>query len=312
MVFERKSDMPIGFDQGGRPMDFAQGARKDLVSRRHALVLLGAVAGVCGADAAEPAIMQPVSLDHVNIRVSNVARAAEFYMGLFETPVLKNAALRAQPTSPPSEGFFLKFGDGYLAISQAFAPNEPDLDHYSVGLRDYNKTTLTTKLQDSGIAVPARSSSDVWVADLDGALMQLRQPGGWARQTATPYPGPARVGPSLSPLSMSRIGLRSADIARAGDFYARLFGTETTSAAPGRSRAFGLGDSVLELISAPVNSASAKRALDHIRVAVKEFSVEAAARTLRERGIKIDDGAAGPGSLRVSDPDGLTIELAAN
>jgi catechol 2,3-dioxygenase-like lactoylglutathione lyase family enzyme len=292
-------------------MNLAQGARKDLVSRRHALVLLGAVAAVRGADAAEPAIMQPVSLDHVNIRVSNVARTGEFYMRLFETPVLRNAALRAQPTSPPSEGFFLKFGDGYLAISQAFAPDRPDLDHYSVGLRDYDKTRLTTKLQDSGIAVPPRSSTDVWVADLDGALMQLRQPGGWARQTATPYLGPARVGPALSPLSMSRIGIRSADIARAGDFYGRLFGTEIASATPGRSRAFGLGDSVLELISGPADSASAKRGLDYIRVAVKDFSVEAAAGVLRERGIKIDDGAA-PGSLRISDPDGLTIELAAN
>ena len=140
--------------------------------------------------------------------------------------------------------------------------------------------------------------------------MQLRQPGGWARQTATPYQGPARVGAALSPLSMSRIGLGSADVGRAGDFYGRLFGTEIASAASGRSRAFGLGDSVLELISGPANSGSAKRGLDYIRVAVKDFSVEAATRILRERGIKADDGAA-PGGLRISDPDGLMIELAA-
>src|SRR5260370_161204 len=257
-------------------MDLAQGGRKGAVSRRQALVLLGAAAAVRGAGAAEQAIMQPVSLDHVNIRVSNVARAGEFYMGLFDTPVLRNAALRAQPTSPPSEGFFLRFGDGYLAISQAFAPDRPDLDHYSIGLRDYEKTRLTARLQDNGIAVPPRSSTDVWLADLDGALMQLRQPGGWARQTATPYQGPARVGPVLSPLSMSRIGLRSADVGRASDFYGRLFGTEIASAASGRSRAFGLGDSVLELISVPANSGPAKRGLDYIRVAVKDFSVEAA------------------------------------
>jgi catechol 2,3-dioxygenase-like lactoylglutathione lyase family enzyme len=292
-------------------MDLAQRARKDLVSRRQALALLGAATAVRGADAAEQAIMQPVSLDHVNIRVSNVAKTAEFYTGLFETPVLRNAALRAQPTSPPSEGFFIKFGDGYLAISQAFAPDRPDLDHYSIGLRDYDKTRLTTKLQESGIAVPPRSSTDIWVADLDGALMQLRQPGGWARQTATPYQGPARAGLALSPLSMSRIGLRTADVGRAGDFYGRLFGTEIASAASDRSRAFGLGDSVLELSSVPANSGSAKRGLDYIRVAVKDFSVETSTRILRERGIKTNDGAA-PGRLRISDPDGLTIELAAN
>jgi catechol 2,3-dioxygenase-like lactoylglutathione lyase family enzyme len=292
-------------------MNLTRGAHKDLVSRRQAVILLGAVAAVYGADAAEQAITQPVSLDHVNIRVSNVAKTAEFYMGLFDTPVLRNAALRAQPTSPPSEGFFLKFGEGYLAISQAFAPDAPDLDHYSVGLHDYEKTRLTTRLQDNGIAVPPRSSTDVWVADLDGALMQLRQPGGWARQTATPYQAPARVSPGLLPLSMSRIGLRTADLGRAGDFYRRLFGTEIASAASSRSRAFGIGDSVLELVSGPVNSGPAGRELDYIRIAVKDFSVETAARVLRDRGINMD-GRAVPGSVRISDPDGLQIELAAN
>jgi catechol 2,3-dioxygenase-like lactoylglutathione lyase family enzyme len=290
-------------------MKLARGARTDLVSRRHALILLAAAVAVGDVDAAEQAITQPVSLDHINIRVSNVAKTAEFYMGLFDTPVLRSAALRAQPTSPPSEGFFLKFGDGYLAISQAFAPERPDLDHYSIGLADYDKARLTRRLQDADIAVPPRSSTDVWVADLDGALMQLRQPGGWARQTATPYQGPSRVGPALLPLSMSRIGLHSADLGRAGDFYARLFGTEIASSA--RSRAFGLGDSALELVSAPANAVPAIRRLDYIRVAVKDFSGEAATRVLRERGIRVDDGVAA-GSLRISDPDGLPIEIAAS
>jgi catechol 2,3-dioxygenase-like lactoylglutathione lyase family enzyme len=292
-------------------MNLARGARTDWVSRRQALILLGAAAAACEVDAAEQAITQPVSLDHINIRVSDVAKTAEFYMGLFDTPVLRNAALRAQPTSPPSEGFFLKFGEGYLAISQAFAPDRPDLDHYSIGLRDYDKARLTRRLQDGDIAVPPRSSSDVWVADLDGALMQLRQPGGWARQTATPYQGRPRVGPALSPQSMSRIGLHSADLRRAGDFYARLFGTEIASSAPTGSRRFGLGDSVLELIAAPANAGPAIRRLDYIRVAVKDFSIETAMHVLRERGIKVGDGAAAE-SLRISDPDGLSIEIAAS
>jgi catechol 2,3-dioxygenase-like lactoylglutathione lyase family enzyme len=291
-------------------MNLARGARTGFVSRRQLMILLGAAAAVREVEAAEQAIAQPVSLDHINIRVSNVAKTAEFYMGLFDTPVLRNAALRAQPSSPPSEGFFLKFGDGYLAISQAFAPDRPDLDHYSVGLRDYDKARLTRRLQDSDIAVPPRSSGDVWVADLDGALMQLRQPGGWARQTATPYQGPPRVGPALSPLSISRIGLHSADLGHAGDFYARLFGTEIASSVPALSRVFGLGDSVLELTSAPANAGPAIRRLGYIRVAVKDFSVETATRVLRERGLNVGDGAAA-GSLRVSDPDGLPIEIAA-
>src|ERR1700678_2460028 len=108
-------------------MDIMQGART--VSRREALALLGASSAMrtAGAGAAEQGIAQPVSLDHVNIRVSSVAKTAQFYMGLFDTPVLRNPALRAQPSSPASEGFFINFGDGYLAISQAFAPDMPGL-----------------------------------------------------------------------------------------------------------------------------------------------------------------------------------------
>jgi hypothetical protein len=140
-------------------MGVAQGARKDLVSRRHALALLGAIATTRGANAAEGGILQPVSLDHVNIRVSNVARAGAFYMALFDTPVLRNPALRAKPSSPPSEGFFLKFGDGYLAISQAFAPDVPDLDHYSVGLHDCDPMKVAAKLRDNSMLWGASCAS---------------------------------------------------------------------------------------------------------------------------------------------------------
>jgi catechol 2,3-dioxygenase-like lactoylglutathione lyase family enzyme len=292
-------------------VDHAPGVRAGSVSRRDALALLGAMAAMRSAGAAEQAIMQPLSLDHVNIRVSSVAKTAEFYIGLFDTPVLRNPALRAQPTSPPSEGFFLKFGDGYLAISQAFPPERPDLDHYSLGIRDYDKAKLTAKLQDNGIAVPPRSATDVWIGDLDGVLMQLRPTGGWARQTSASYQPPARVGPALSPLSMSRIGIHCADLARAGDFYGRLFGTEIASAASTRSRTFRVGDAVIELISASASSGpAAGRGLDYIRFAVKDFNAESIRRVLRERGIPMQDGAA-PGSVRIADPDGMPIELAA-
>ena len=274
----------------------------NFISRRAALALLGAAAVVRNACAAEQAVMQPISLDHVNSRVASSPKTAQFYMGLFDTPVLRNPSLRAQPNSPPGEGFFLKFGDGYLVISPTFGQEMPGLDHYSLGLRDYVKATLEAKLKDNGTPALARSGGDVWLADLDGSLMQLRQPGGWARQTATPYQPPPRVGPALSPLSISRIGIKSADLARAGDFYRRLFGAEMASAASTGSRAFSVGDSVVELVAAP------GRGLDHIRIAIKDFAVESATRVLRERGIEASVAA---GAVRITDPDGMRVELAA-
>jgi catechol 2,3-dioxygenase-like lactoylglutathione lyase family enzyme len=282
-----------------------QGPRKEF-SRRGALALLGAVAAMRNAGAAEQAIAQPISLDHVNIRVANSPKTAQFYMGLFDTPVLRNPSLRAQPNSPPGEGYFLKFGDGYLVISPAFAPEMPGLDHYSLGLRDYVKATLEAKLRDNGTPAQTRSGGDVWLADPDGSLMQLRQPGGWARQTATSYQPPPRTGPALSPLSMSRIGLRCADLARSGAFYQRLLGTQISST-PASSE-FSVGDSMLALVAAPANAPSAGRGIDHIRIAVKDFNLDQAMRVLRERGI---EARAALGRVRIADPDGMAIELGA-
>jgi catechol 2,3-dioxygenase-like lactoylglutathione lyase family enzyme len=289
-------------------LEFGQGSGRDLVSRRGALALFGAIAAMRHAGAAEQAIMQPVALDHVNIRVPNVARTAQFYMALVDTPVLRSQTLRAQPDSPPGEGFFLRFGDGYLAISQAFAPDLPGLDHYSLGLRDYDKAKVTASLQDNGTPASARSSADVWLSDPDGSVMQLRPPGGWARQSATPYQPPARRGPAFSPLRISRLTLRTADLDRAGNFYRRLFGAEITSPAAYRSRAFPIGDAVLELFSPP-EALPLDVGLDHIRIAVKDYTIDHAARILGERGIEIS--AAPAGAARIADPDGLRIELAA-
>jgi catechol 2,3-dioxygenase-like lactoylglutathione lyase family enzyme len=284
-------------------MDLTQAVRASLVSRREALMLMGAMPMMRGANAAEPGMLQPATLDHVNLRVSNVAKSAEFYTDLFDTPLLRNPALRARPNLPPGEAFFLKMGEGYLVVSSAFSPDTPGLDHYSVGIRDYDQAKLAAKLKDNGIAGEARSA-DVWVRNLDGSFIQLRTTGGWARQTAALMQR-AIGGPSFLPLSMTRIGIRSADLPRAGDFYSRLYGTEVASEASGRSRLFGLGDSALELVSGSRNSAPG---IDYIRITIKDFNAEAVKRVLGERGIAMSDR---PGLVRIADPDGIGIELAA-
>jgi len=72
---------------------------------------------------------------------------------------------------------------------------------------------------------------------------------------------------------------------------------------------FSIGDSVLELISVPASSAPSNRlGIDHIRIAIKDFNAETVGRVLRERGIAIGTV---PGTVRISDPDGIGIELGA-
>src|SRR5262249_4388533 len=168
-------------------MDSTQALRASLVSRREALMLVGAMAAMRSTGAAEAGTLQPATLDHVNLRVASAARSAEFYVALFDTPLLRNPSLRARPNLPPGEAVFLKMGEGYLVISSAFAPDTPGLDHYSVGIREYEQAKLAAKLKDNGIAAEARSA-DVWARDPDGNLVQLRTTGGGGRPNAGPMP----------------------------------------------------------------------------------------------------------------------------
>src|SRR5262249_10523751 len=100
-----------------------------------------------------------------------------------------------------------------------------------------------------------------------------------------------------------------ADLGRAADYYGHLFGAEIASAASSRSRAFSVGDSVLELVSVPTNSALPTHlGMDHIRIAIKDFNAGTVAQALRERVIGMS---AAPQGVRIADPDGIGIELAA-
>jgi hypothetical protein len=68
---------------------------------------------------------------------------------------------------------------------------------------------------------------------------------------------------------------------------------------------FGLGDSALDLISTARNSSPG---FDYIRIVIKDFNAETIKRALRERGIAMNEE---PGLLRITDPDGIGVELTA-
>src|SRR5205807_3611807 len=83
--------------------------------------IAGAVGiGAAGAALRLEAALPAAGLDHVNIRVPNVGRAAEFYIKLFGIQVARAPNAKAQtanPASPSGELWFIRLGEGFLAIS---------------------------------------------------------------------------------------------------------------------------------------------------------------------------------------------------
>jgi catechol 2,3-dioxygenase-like lactoylglutathione lyase family enzyme len=283
----------------------------NIVSRRETLALLSAMA-IANTASAQAPLLRPLTLDHVNIHVSDVAKAADFYSNLLSGPVLKIASQAANPTSIPGPLVDVKAGSNYLVISHAFPQDgAPGLDHICYGIEDY-QALIDTKLNTNGLQIVGRpDTNDIFIRDPDGTLIQLRPPGGWARLTprfgAVALESTPVKGAPLVPTAINYIRLRVADLSRSAQFYQWLFGTETSSRDPNVSRKFRNGDSLLELIPTRAGStSSASPGIDLMGVMFSDFSAPSALEILRERGI---GARVISGRLVASDPDGIQIML---
>jgi catechol 2,3-dioxygenase-like lactoylglutathione lyase family enzyme len=287
-------------------------SREPGVTRREAIALCCAVGLAGKARAAEAPLLQPVTVDHINLRVADVARSAKFYNSIFGGPILRVASIAANPTSPAGEAFYIKTGETYLVISPAFTPDTPGLDHVCFGVKDYAAEPVAARLRMAGIMPLANarpgSDVDVWARDGGGIFVQLRSPGGWARLSTNrggvPAEGFATSG-AFSVVSVKRIALRSPDVTRSADFYGRLFGTETRPQ-DRTSRAFAIADSILSFSQSP--SSGQTDEIDFLEIGVKAFAPNVVRQTLRERGI-LAESVPNSRQLRINDPDGIAIRL---
>jgi catechol 2,3-dioxygenase-like lactoylglutathione lyase family enzyme len=285
---------------------------EESLSRRDAIALFCAVALISEARGAETGLLQPVSVDHINLRVTDVRKSATFYNTLFGGPILRVESIPANPTSPSGKAFYIKTGDSYLVISPAFAPDLPGLDHICFGVKDYAAEPVNARLRANAIMTLAANRPgadiDVWARDAGGIFVQLRSAGGWGRlatnRGGVPAQGLADNG-AFSVISIKRIGVKSADVTRSGDFYARLFGTEMRS--PDRnSRSFAAGDSALSIAASTASGQTDE--IDFLEFAVKAFTLNVVRQNLRERGI-LAETVPNSRQLRINDPDGIPIRL---
>lgn len=112
--------------------------------------------------AEEQPAFQAKSLNHVTLSVTNVARSQAFYKSVLGVSVISKQAT----------GVNLGLGDSFLGLYPINEP--PRINHFCVGLDDFQVQVAADRLKDFGIKPRVRQDKpEVYFRDPDGISVQL-------------------------------------------------------------------------------------------------------------------------------------------
>src|ERR1700733_11340565 len=184
----------------------------DRITRRDALFALGAAA--VPQARGEAGLLRVTRVDHVALAVGDMDHAMLFYRRLFGNEVLKDSRTPRR---------YLRLGPCYMAIAPAAAGETKRIDHFSLGIENFNMASMKSTLENAGMKV-RESNVGVFVLDPDGTSVQI-----WADQSwkllsnAAPEAGPKQE-PLFHARGMHHLAIQVNDMARATAFYQKLFG----------------------------------------------------------------------------------------
>ena len=140
-------------------------SRRDLVQ---GLALLFAAAGApsrsaAAAEATAPPGLTATGVDHVSVLVSDVSRSARFYQDLFGLSVL----------SEDKEHGIVRLGRKRVIVSIRKEPPYGTVDHFGIGVENFNKAAVTQVLQQRGLAPSENWQYGFYVKDPDGMNVQI-------------------------------------------------------------------------------------------------------------------------------------------
>ena len=267
------------------------------IDRRSVLGLLGAGAWAARNSAAAEALNFS-ALDHIEISVPDAARSAAFYGNIFGGSVWKNK-------QTPKK--YVKVASWYLAIDRK--PEAARVDHFSVGLRDYQISALHSYLEQRGIAYrDFPSGRDLNVTDSDGIRVQLSSENSFAplegttalRETETNGP------PALfQAAGLDHILLNVSDPEKSAAFYEKIFGPVTQR---NNNRIwFQAGKSRIGLLQTPAGQRSG---VNHFCVSAAAFDYASVTKKLEQAGVKVESPEIA-GAPEFRDPDGFLVQVMA-
>jgi catechol 2,3-dioxygenase-like lactoylglutathione lyase family enzyme len=255
--------------------------------------------GVLGAAAALPVrgegLLRAARVDHVALDVSDLDKELSFYRRLFGNEVLKDAK---------SPRRYLRLGPCYLAIARAAAGQAPRIDHFSVGIENFNAASTKSALDGDGIKV-RESDVGLFVTDPDGNSVQIWEDGSWKLlNNAAPEKYPAQE-PLFHATGMHHMAVQSGDVAKSVEFYGKLFGNPISDPPGTPPLLFLVGDTRLRIYPPAANKPPK---IDHFSALVENFDAATAVEAVKSLGAKA--ALSKQGTLNeFFDPEGIRMQV---
>ena len=262
------------------------------ITRRDALFVLGAAAvGRARGDG----LLRVTRVDHVALSVGDIDKAMVFYRRLFGNEVLKDGKTPRR---------YLRLGPCYMAIAPAAAGEGKRIDHFGLGIENFDAAKMKNALQKAGMKV-RESNVGLFVTDPDGVSVQI-----WADQSwkllnnAAPEAGSKQAGLFHS-LGMHHLAIQVSDMGRSTEFYKKLLGEPTPGSGNPPQPTFQAGDTRILLYNP---AAEKPPKIDHYSVLVENFDAPAALTVVK--GLGANAALSREGTLNeFFDPDGIRMQV---
>jgi catechol 2,3-dioxygenase-like lactoylglutathione lyase family enzyme len=263
------------------------------ITRREALLVLGAAA--VPQARAEGGLLRATRVDHVALAVGDIDKARMFYRRLFGNEVLKDSRTPRR---------YLRLGPCYMAIAPAVAGEAKRIDHVGIGIENFDVPGMQSSLEKAGLKV-RESNVGLFVTDPDGTSIQIWADQSWKQlSNAAPEAGP-RQEALFHPRGMHHVAIQVNEMARAAEFYRKLFGEPAAWQGNPPQPAFQAGETRILLYN-PAPGKPAK--IDHFSVLVDNFDAPAAVKAVHALGANAE--LSRQGTLNeFFDPDGIRLQV---
>lgn len=273
-----------------------QWSRREALAAGASLAWMWAVPARADETGSGPLPLQTTGLEHIGMTVPDQKASAEWYGRIFDPQLF-------QERDPPPR-YYVRMGTAYIAFGGAPATDPtPRIDHFCALVKGYKPDEMRAAIEKAGIKMGNGRLG--MPTDDDGIRLQLLGvPGGLAR-TIIPSTRITTDDAAVAPVGLDHIVLAVSDVDRASSYYAKFFGAPATKKAGQVWFQVANTRLVLELVTS-----GGKPAIARLSFRVAGFDRKAVAAKLQKLQVETMP-TQGDHALRFRDPNGFTIELAA-